>query len=163
MVAVDNFRICRSQHRPNQLRYELCARLSCDNNDTGFKIYTGGQFSNTLGMELGYVNLGKFDRSGGSVRAQGLNLSPNGSLPIADVFSLMGKLGTTYGFTRTSASATGVSSGNENGFGLSYGLGASYDVSSTPRVVVEWDKYRLKTVNGRDDVKLYSAGLRVKI
>ncbi len=136
--------------------------FSCDDNAMGFKLYTGGQLWKMLGLEVGYVNLGKFERAGGSVKAQGLNLSLVGNLPVSNVFSLFGKVGTTYGFTKTTASAPGVNSGSENGFGYSYGAGLSFDVSTMLQVTAEWDKYRFRTVNGRDNAELVSVGLRYK-
>ena len=84
-----------------------CPGLSCDDGETAFKITAGGIASNIFRREVGYLNMGKIDFAGGSQRAQGLNLSLVGSLPIAAGFSAFGKIGTTYGWTDTSGSAAG--------------------------------------------------------
>lgn len=136
--------------------------FSCSDNGTGFKLYTGGQLWQMLGLEVGYVNLGKFERAGGSVKAQGLNVSLIGNIPFNEMFSAFGKVGTTYGYTKTTATAPGVNTGSENGFGASYGAGLAFDVSKMFQIVAEWDKYRFRTVNGREYAQMYSVGLRYK-
>lgn len=132
--------------------------FSCDDHATGFKVYTGGQLSRVVGLDLAYLRMGAVDRNGGRARAQGIGLNAVGNLPIAD-FNAFAKVGTTYGWTRTSTGTPLASSGSEHGFGLSYGAGVQYDFSKTLGARLEWDRARFRFADGRHNVDLYSAGL----
>ncbi len=95
--------------------------LGFDDSDSAWKLSTGGYFHPNAGVELSYLNAGKAQRLGGTTRAQGVNLSLVGRAPLNEQFDLFGKVGTTYGRTRTSGfSGLGVATGKDSGFGLSY-------------------------------------------
>ncbi len=134
---------------------------NCENDDVGFKIYTGGQFGRFLGAEVGFVDVGRAERGGGSLKARGANASLVGILPLGNVASVFGKVGAIYGFTRTTATAP-VREGKDNGFGLSYGAGFGFDLSRSLQLVGEWDRYQFNSVNGDDEVQLVSIGMRYK-
>lgn len=138
------------------------AGFNCDRKNTGFKIYTGGQLWRFVGLDLSYVNVGKAETSGGQVKAQGVNLSLVGNVPIGDRFNVFGKVGSIWGFTKTSAAAPGVNTGKDDGFGLSYGAGVAFDVARNWQVRGEWDRYRFDFKNGRDDVDLFTVGAAYK-
>jgi OmpA-OmpF porin, OOP family len=135
-----------------------------DKKDTSYSIYAGGYFSNYLGAELGYIDFGKISRAGGSTKAEGIQLSLVGKVPLADSFNLTGRLGTTYGRTDTSANIlSGVGTGKANGFGVLYGIGLEYAFSPQWSAVVQYDEQELKFVNsGRDTVNVTSAGVRYR-
>jgi hypothetical protein len=135
--------------------------LFCDDRTWGGKLFTGGQVNQYFGVELGYVYLGEVDRNGGDIRAQGLNLSLVGHIPVSDQFKLFGKVGTIWGFTRTRAPA-GQPSGHEDSFRLSYGLGLQVDVNRNWAVRGDWDRYRFEYPGRKDDADLYSIGLVYK-
>ncbi len=135
--------------------------LFCDDRATGGKLFTGGQVNQYFGVELGYVYLGEADRNGGDIRAQGLNLSLVGHIPVSDQFKLFGKVGTIWGFTRTRAPA-GQPSGHEDSLRLSYGLGLQVDVNRNWAVRGDWDRYRFEYPDRKDDADLYSIGLVYK-
>jgi opacity protein-like surface antigen len=135
--------------------------FACDNPNLAGKFYTGGHFSRVLGMEIGYINAGDADRNGGKIKAQGVNASLVGNLPVTDRFNVFAKGGTTYAWTDVSAATgTGVTTGDANGFGLSYGAGLGFDVTRDIQVVGEWDRNRFKFVSGREDVDLYTLGVK---
>lgn len=137
--------------------------FECDNPNVAGKFYTGGLFSRVLGLELGYINTGNADRNGGEASAQGVNVSLVGNLPITDRFNVFAKGGTTYAWTEvTAATGTGVRTGDTNGFGLSYGAGLGFDVTRDIQVVGEWDRNRFKFVSGREDVDMYTVGVKFK-
>ncbi len=140
------------------------AGFKCDDNSNfAGKIYTGGLFSRVLGLELGYINTGNADRSGGTVKAQGANFSLVANLPITSSFNAFAKGGTTYAWTeQTAAPGTGVATGKKNGFGLSYGAGLGYDVTRDIQVLAEWDRNRFNFTSGRDNVDMYTAGVKFK-
>ncbi|XAH24946.1 porin family protein [Xylophilus sp. GW821-FHT01B05] len=132
-----------------------------DSKGTTGSIYTGAMFNPNFGMELGYLNTGSIDRAGGSTRAQGLNLSLVGKAPLGERFGVYGKLGTTYGWTRTSAALdSGINDGKDHGFGLSYGVGASYKFTPQWAGVVEWNNNDFHFASGRDSVRAVTVGLQ---
>jgi len=137
------------------------AGFSCEKNDFAWKAYTGGHINEMLAVELGYVNFGKVNRSGGSTEAHGVNLSLVGTLPIGEMANLFAKVGTTYNRTEKSGVA-GAPSGKEDGFGLSYGLGVGFNVTPQVQIVGEWERHRLDFVDQRNDVDLVSVGLRYR-
>ena len=133
-----------------------------DHRKTSYSLYGGSYFSPNLGVELGYTDFGRITRAGGSTKAEGYNLGLVGKLPVAPSFNLLGRLGTTYGRTDVSAApASGITSGKQSGFGLSYGVGAEYAFNTNWSAVVQYDEYNLKFVNtGRDKINTTSIGLR---
>ncbi len=115
---------------------------SCDNPDLSGHIFTGGMFSRYLGAEVGYVYMGEAKRGGGETRAHGINLSLVGQVPLANAFNAYGKVGTTYGRTRTSAlPGAGIATGNDGGWGWAYGAGLSYDLTKNVSALLEWQRH----------------------
>ncbi|MDE2598438.1 MAG: porin family protein [Rhodocyclaceae bacterium] len=136
------------------------AGFGCNDPDVGGKIYIGGQFNQWLGAEIGYINVGKFDRNGGDTTAQGVNISLVGTVPVNNVFSVFGKVGTTYGWTKTEGAI--APTGKKDDFGLSYGAGLGFNLSPQTQLLVEWDRHNFKFVDDRADVDMYSVGLKVR-
>lgn len=132
--------------------------------DNAYGINAGTYFSRNFGVELGYTDFGDIRRAGGRTEAQGVNLSLIGRAPVSDSFNILGKVGTTYSRTRvSSAIGSGVPSGSESGFGLSYGIGAEWAFSPAWSAVVQWDRHDMKFANqGRDKVSATTVGLRYR-
>jgi opacity protein-like surface antigen len=137
---------------------------SSENGDTAYGINAGSYINNNLGMELGFTDFGKINRAGGTTKAQGFNLSMVGRLPLSPQFNLLGKLGATYGRTDVSAAPlSGVASGSESGFGVSYGVGAEYAFNPQMSAVLQYDAHDMKFAGtGRDRVSATTVGLRYK-
>ena len=134
-----------------------------DDTDTAYNLYTGTFFTPNFGLELGYTNFGKIERAGGTTKAEGINLSLVGRAPITQSFNLLGKLGTTYGRTDVSSRDPGVISDKENGFGVSYGIGAEYSFNPQLSAVLQYDEHRLKFAgDGSDRVNATTVGLRYR-
>ena len=138
--------------------------FSSDKRDSAYNIYGGSYFNNNFGLELGYTNFGRVSRAGGTTKAEGINLSLVGKLPLSSSFNLLGKLGTTYGRTNvSSAPASGVGSGSETGFGVSYGLGAEYLFTPNWSAVLQYDEHDLKFPNsGRNRISATTLGARYR-
>lgn len=138
--------------------------FNSDDKDKAFNLYTGSFFHPNFGLEVGYTHFGKIKRAGGETKAEGINLSLVGRAPVSQQFNLLAKLGTTYGWTDVSAvPATGIASGNEKSFGMSYGLGAEYVFNPQMSAVLQYDEHRLKFVGtGRDRVSATTVGLRYR-
>lgn len=137
--------------------------FSCDDKDVGGMLYTGGMFNDWLGLELGYLNMGRVDRAGGRTEAQGLNVSLVGRLPLQQ-FNVFAKGGTTYGRTKVSADALSlVPTGNETGWGVSYGAGVGLELTPAASVVLEWARHDFHVAgNGKQEIDLTSLGVKYR-
>ncbi|MEO7885168.1 MAG: outer membrane beta-barrel protein [Polaromonas sp.] len=135
-----------------------------DNRDTSYNIYGGSYFNNNFGLELGYTDFGKVNRGGGQTDAEGINLSLVGRLPLSNSFNLLGKLGTTYGRTHVSAApASGLATGSESNWGMSYGIGAEWAFTPALSAVLAWDEHNLKYPGGsKERLNTTSIGLRYR-
>ncbi|MDA8443991.1 outer membrane beta-barrel protein [Paracidovorax valerianellae] len=149
-----------------QSKYDLrsgTGGFSFDDTDTAWKIYTGGYFNQNFGIEFGYLNFGNATRVGGETKAQGLNLSLVGRLPLSEQFDVFGKVGTTYGRTKTSGNpGFGVTTGDDNGFGLSYGAGVRWAFNPQWAAVVEWERHRMNFADGKSDVDMTTVGVQYR-
>lgn len=147
-------------------RYQVgCGLLpGCDTTDRSVYLYGRSMRSDYWGAELGLLDLGSIERGGASTSARGVNLSLIGRAPLGASFSGYGKLGVSYGRTSTSATAgSGIAASRERGFGVSYGLGLSWDFSPRMSAVVEWDSYDLRFAGGnREPVRATSLGLQFR-
>ena len=128
---------------------------------SAIKLYAGAFFHPNLGLELGYLDLGKARRMGGSTSARGLNFSLVGRLPVTTQLDLLGKVGTFYGRTNThGVDGYGVQLGKANGFGLSYGAGLRWAFTPQWSAVLEWDRQRLHFADRNADVDTTTLGLQ---
>jgi len=138
--------------------------LLCDDSDRPAELYAGTMVGNFWGVELGYLNMGRIARESAETRAQGLNLSLVGKAQVARSLRVFGKVGSTYGRSETAAlAASSIAAGSEQGFGLSYGAGVSYDFTPRLSATLELDSndFRFSGV-GRDPVRSTSLGLQYR-
>jgi OOP family OmpA-OmpF porin len=124
----------------------------CDDKEIAWKLHGGYQFNQNLGVELGYVNFGKFEATApgvtGSVKARAVELLGIGSFPVWQQFSVYGK----FGFFRWDADAEVaggglVLRGGDKGTDLTYGVGASYAFNPNIAVRLDWQRYTDVDVN----------------
>src|SRR2546421_1345522 len=115
--------------------------VSCDDEDTAFRLFGGYQVNRNFAAELGYADLGKVKATAGAVnadiKASAWDLSAIGSFPVANQFSLFGRLGLFV----SEAKLGGTSSGKKTTNGLTFGLGAQYDFNRNIGVRAEWQRY----------------------
>lgn len=135
-----------------------------DEGDTAYSARVGNYFNENLGFEIGYNDFGSINRGGGSTRARGINLSLVGKLPLSRAFNLLGKIGTTYSDTDTSAQlASGIPTGSANGFGVSYGIGAEYAFTPQWSAVLQYESNDVKFAGDRNDrVDVTTMGVRYR-
>jgi OOP family OmpA-OmpF porin len=135
-----------------------------DDSDTAFTLSTGAMINQNFGVELGYNHMGDINRAGGSTKAQGIDLAGIAKAPLGAGFGIFGKLGTTYGWTRTSTGVgSGINGGKDHGFGLLYGVGASYDFTPQLSATLEFDSRDYHFAGtGRDAVRATTVGLQYR-
>ena len=138
--------------------------FASDNKDKAFSLYGGSYFTPYIGIELGYTDLGKIDRAGGTTEAKAGTAALVGKLPLSPSFNLLGKLGATYSQVDVSAAAgTGVATGRKSGWGPSYGVGAEYNFTQNVSAVVQYDEYRMPYPGeGKEKVNNTSVGIRFR-
>lgn len=138
--------------------------LVCSNRDRSATLYAGTMFNRNWGAELGYVDMGRVWRAGNEYRAQGLNLSLVGRTQVFPALNVYGKLGTTYGRSENTGALGNTSlSGPDQGFGLSFGGGVSYDITPRVSATLEWDSHDMRFANGaREPVRSTNLGLRFR-
>lgn len=123
-----------------------------DEGGTSYSVRGGGFFNSNFGMEIGYTNFGTIHRAGGTTKAEGLNLSLIGKMPINQNFNLLAKLGTTYSKTDVSSNpVSGIVAGSESDFGLSYGMGAEYLLTPQWSGVLQYESQNMKFAGDRND------------
>lgn len=134
---------------------------SCDDTDTAFRVFGGYTFNKYLGAELGYADLGKVTATVGSLSAEikstAWDIVAVGTIPVADKFSLYGKLG----FYQGDSKASGVASGSDSSSGMTYTVGAGYDFNKNLGMRVDWQRYTDvggDTV-GKSDVDVIGVGV----
>lgn len=133
--------------------------FGCDDSATRGHVYTGGLFNDWVGMEIGALYEGGVGRGGGTTRAEGVNLSVVGRVPLG-AFNVFAKGGATYGRTRVTADAlSGLPAGRVRGWGRSYGAGAGFDITPNHGVVLEWERHAFRVPGGgRRDIDSTSLG-----
>ena len=138
--------------------------FSSEQTGTSYGLNAGAYFNNYLGLEIGMNDFGDVARGGGTTQAYGFNVSLIGKLPLNQSFNLLAKLGTTYGRTEvTSRPGSGLAAGKEDGFGVSYGIGAEYLFTPSVSAVVQYDEHHLKFIGvDRERVGTASVGLRYR-
>jgi OmpA-OmpF porin, OOP family len=135
---------------------------SKDNKDTAWKAFGGYQFNRYLGIEAGYIDLGRASVVGpagsASFDSQAWQASVVGSVPFANQFAVTGKLGIARTDTDTvgNVGATPVLASDHN-TDPTYGLGLRYDINKTFAVRGEWERFRSSSGSfGKSDIDVYS-------
>jgi OmpA-OmpF porin, OOP family len=136
--------------------------ISCDDKDTAWKILGGYQFNRNFAVEFGYTDLGEVSASGpggsASIETTAFEVVAVGMMPIADKFSIYGKLGMYRGETDASGPGGSIS---ESTTDLTFGVGVRYDFTRNLGVRAEWQKY--SDVGGGDigeaDIDVISVGV----
>jgi OOP family OmpA-OmpF porin len=148
--------------------------VSCDRTDTAWKAFVGYQFTPNIGIEAGYVDMGKVTANGpfgggfvdANAKVRGVELVAVGTYPITNQFAVYGKLGAIR--SRVSVSSTAVLPGfagtlsdSARTTDFTFGLGARYFITQNLGARAEWQRYQ-KVGNdriGTDDIDVFSLGL----
>lgn len=144
---------------------------TCDDSDTSWRVFGGYQFNRNFALELGYINLGEARVAGtvppfGTVSATfestAFDLVAVGSMPIADRFSIYGKIGLYRADTDVDV-AVGAGAGTESDTNadITFGIGVRYDFTRNLGVRAEWQRYSDVTAGefGESDLDVISVGV----
>jgi len=141
---------------------DVCGGLglsSCDNNDTGLKLFGGMSFTRNFAAEIGWIDLGTLSATGpggtAEISIDGFQVAALGIAPLGADFSLFGKLG-LY-FWDASASGPG-GSGSVNGNDLMFGGGVMWKFAPRFDLRGEWERF---DVDG-EDVNFWSVGVQYR-
>jgi OmpA-OmpF porin, OOP family len=147
---------------------------SCDDKDSSWKIFGGYQFNKHFALEFGYADLGETTASVSvppftvnlALEATVWDLVAVGSLPIADRFSILGKIGLYRADTEINGTVPGLGSDSESASNtdLTFGIGARYDFTRNLGVRLEWQRYQdvggeFFGVTAESDVDVMSAAV----
>jgi OOP family OmpA-OmpF porin len=139
---------------------DVCADLngpgiSCDDEDTGIKIFGGYKFSPNFAVEGLVANLGEVTASGpggsGSVEVDGFGAAAVGIIPLGERFDLFGKVGA---FT-WDASGSGLGD-SADGTDIMLGAGVGWNLTKRFGLRAEWERF---DIDG-DDVDFLSVGVQ---
>jgi OOP family OmpA-OmpF porin len=137
--------------------------LACEDSSDAYSIYTGGMWNKNFGMELGATDFGSVDRAGGTAKAYGFSLKAVGVAPLTESLAAFAKVGTLYSHTKVTADAgAGVSTGNDTNWGLTYGVGLSFDFSPKIAAVLGWDRSNVHFAGNQEHINTASLGLKYR-
>ena len=133
------------------------ASTRADDKDTMYRLHAGYRVHRNFAVELGFVDLGKYESHSTvsppgfldtSVKSHGIDLSAVGLLPLGERFTLFARAGAFASRTRASFSSGGsvrLIDGQQNqtkrSTHLVYGAGGTYDFTPNLGVRVEWARY----------------------
>jgi OOP family OmpA-OmpF porin len=121
---------------------------SCDDKDTGWKLFLGYRVNRNLAVEGSYMNGGEYGGTVSSIFGTGSvktdvtawGIAALGILPLNEQFELFGKLGFVSGESDADViiGGTRVTVG-DSGTELTYGLGAVFNVTRNFGIRAEWE------------------------
>lgn len=146
---------------------------SCDDAQTGWKLFAGYQFHPNLAAEVAFDNFGgttaSFTGAGSSGDAKidiaAYDLSLIGSWPLASRFAIFGRLGAFYSDVRNrrrvtsggTSTTSAVSASNTN---LTFGAGVSFQLNPNLGLRAEWQRFNAVGGDdtGQSDIDLLTLG-----
>jgi hypothetical protein len=132
------------------------AGFNCDLRDQAWRVYGGTKFNNIVGAEVGLMDLGSWDRGGGTTTARGVDAKLTAGWPIGENSSIFGKLGLAY--VRTNVTGTGLTTGSDRQWVPTYGVGGQVGLGRNWAVRGDIDRYRAHFAEGRDNIDTYMIG-----
>lgn len=130
---------------------------SCDDEDTGLKIFGGYKFNPNFAVEGLWADLGEVSATGAggtaSVAVDGFGVAAVGMIPLNPQFSIFGKIGAFM----WDASGGGAASGtDDDGTDIMFGAGVGWNFTPKFGLRAEWERF---DIDG-DDVDFLSVGLQ---
>jgi opacity protein-like surface antigen len=137
--------------------------LACEDRSDAYSVYAGGMWNRNFGLEIGATDFGSVDRAGGTSKAYGFSLKAVGVAPLTESLAAFAKVGTLYSHTKVTADAgAGVNTGNDSSWGLTYGVGLSFDFSPKVAAVLGWDRSNVHFAGNQEHINTTSLGLKYR-
>lgn len=131
---------------------------SCDDEDTGWKVFGGYELNQNFAVEAAWVDMGEISASGPGVsvtaEGDGFAFDVKGTLPINDQFGVFAKVGLISWELEGGGAASGL---DDDGTDAMYGVGAHYMFTEQFGVVGEWEFF-----DTDDEGELLSIGGLIK-
>lgn len=145
------------------------AGITCNNDDTAWRVFGGYQFKPSSAIELGLHTLGSIAAQGtgpGTVtqtaEVRAVDLVYVGSWAMTNRLALITKLGFYFGKLQVDANPAGITRGWESRStnGITYGLGIGYELTDHADFRLEWQRFgHFATGSAPElDVHLFSLG-----
>lgn len=155
--------------------------LTCDDKDTAYRLSLGYEINKNFSVEGSYLDAGKI---GGAVAGTYLATPYTGTvsgedtefqfavigfIPVADKFSLFGKVGITRWDVKTSAALTFASASakatiSDTGTDVLWGVGAKYEINKNIALRGQFESRKVgdDATTGRQTLEMLSLGLIFK-
>lgn len=148
---------------PSNVAVDCGALGSCDNNDTGYKLYAGFKVHPQIAIEGGYIDFGKsninlISYGAGSIAVDGFLLNAAGRLPFTRELTGVGRLGLAFVDTKSTGYPYGNrTDGSTNAY---FGLGLEYSFNKNLRGTASADFTTGEVAGEEGAVRLLSIGLQ---
>lgn len=149
------------------LNAALINQLSCDEKDSGWKLFAGWQPIKWVGVEAGYADLGSYSASGGATNVtaevDGGFITATFTAPVIETIGLYGKLGAYAWDSNIKGSLSGVAipETSDDGTSTIIGAGFRFPITDSFGVRLEWERYLDigddDNSGGETDLDLFSA------
>lgn len=153
--------------------------VSSDSSSFGFTEYGGYRFNQNFAVQASFTDLGKYDFTAtrpaatpatGKVTINGFGLAAVGTIPLANDFSVFGKVGAFFSTLNASTSinlfGAGTTTGNkERKVVPNIGIGLDYNITNNIVLRGEVERFQGMGTNSRTirtDLNLFSAGVYYK-
>ena len=113
-----------------------------DDDDTGGKVFGGYRFNDYFAVEASYYDFGKLDEGVNQLDIDGGSLSIIGSIPVAERFSIFGKVGIHDWDVEVSGPVTSRFS-DDSDTDAFYGIGVEYALSDLWDIRGEFERYEV--------------------
>jgi OOP family OmpA-OmpF porin len=145
------------------------AGISCNNNDTAWRVFGGYQFKPSFAIELGFHTLGSVAAEGKgpatvtqTAEVRAVDVVYVGSWAMSNRLALITKLGFYFGKLQVAATPAGTSRGWESRStnDITYGLGVGYQLTDHADFRLEWQHFgHFGTGSSPElDIHLFSLG-----
>lgn len=124
-----------------------------DSGGVAGKAYGGYAFNPNFALEAGAMSLGHLRDGPDEAKAHGVFLDAVGTLPVAQDWSVLGRVGVAN--TRFT-----TDNGDDHGTGLKFGAGVQYDLSKTTALRGEWEHYRPEAFGDHSNLDQYTVGVK---
>jgi len=132
----------------------------CNGEDTSWKVYGGYTLNKLMDVEVAYHSVGDLSRTTAAgtetSEVSALSVSGVGKYEINETIEAFGKVG-------ASSWSSSNSAGDQDGVGLTYGVGAKISMNENMRIRAEWETVSgVETGSGKSDVSTMSLGIELK-